>query len=345
MSDFMQEALKEARLAVGVSRPNPPVGAVVVRDNQIVGRGHTQVPGKAHAEVMALRAAGDAASGSDLYVTLEPCCHYGRTPPCTEAIIAARIKRVFFSHGDPNPQVAGKTRLILESAGIQVQENVGTPGMEYFYEAYDYYVENRRVFVELKIAQTKDGFIAGPQHERLAITGDKANQWTHQLRAASDAIVIGGSTLVKDDPRLNVRGVEGNNPRIIVFSGNTLFSPSLKIFANIDEESQKPVVYSNVPQPALIAVADVRLQRGTAFDLNWRRVLDDLSLACMHRVLVEPGATLARHILGSGLWNRLDLWTSPTAIGQGIGWNWGSGIDNALSSTIAEDTLDVFWNR
>jgi diaminohydroxyphosphoribosylaminopyrimidine deaminase / 5-amino-6-(5-phosphoribosylamino)uracil reductase len=345
MPDFMHEALREARLAVGVSRPNPPVGAIVVCGDRIIARGHTQVLGKAHAEVMALQAAGEASRGADLFVTLEPCCHYGRTPPCTNAIIAAGIKRVFFFHADPNPQVAEKSRGILEAAGIEVHGNVSTPGIEFFYEAYDHYVSHKRVFVELKIAQTNDGFIAGPHHERIAITGDVANQWTHELRAASDAIIVGGGTLEHDDPLLTVRGLEGNNPRIVVFSGDRLFSPKLRIFSERASNAPKPTVYSNVPQPALNDVADVRLQRGNTFDVNWVHVLDDLSLANMHRIMVEPGATLARHIFKSGIWNRLDLWTSPKSIGHGIGWNWGSGIEVSLPMEISEDTLNVFWNE
>ncbi|MBQ5463398.1 MAG: bifunctional diaminohydroxyphosphoribosylaminopyrimidine deaminase/5-amino-6-(5-phosphoribosylamino)uracil reductase RibD, partial [Fibrobacter sp.] len=124
ITNFMAFALEQAFFSIGVSRPNPAVGAVVVKDGFVVGKGRTQCPGSAHAEVMALRDAGELAQGASIFVTLEPCCHYGRTPPCTKAIIEAGIKKVFFAHSDPNPVVHGKSRAILEAAGIEVHEGL-----------------------------------------------------------------------------------------------------------------------------------------------------------------------------------------------------------------------------
>ena len=201
--NYLQLAFENSLFSVGISRPNPAVGAVVVRDGIVVGRGRTQRPGNAHAEVMALRDAGELARGAAIYVTLEPCCHYGRTPPCTKAIIEAGIKEVYFAHADPNPVVRGKSRSILEEAGIKVFEgqdaceraivesgwddscshdgckvlsgNSATMGapetraealaearmlfheIERFFEAYDYFVRNNAIFVEIKSAISQEG--------------------------------------------------------------------------------------------------------------------------------------------------------------------------------------------
>ena len=157
MKPWMAYALEIGRCAIGTSRPNPAVGAVVVKNGSVCAKGQTQSPGSFHAEVMALQTASENAKDADLYVTLEPCCHYGRTPPCTEAIIASGIKRVFFAHKDPNPLVCNKSRQILENAGIEVFEGLEAcqndkelfSEIEHFFEAYDYFVFNKFPFIEL----------------------------------------------------------------------------------------------------------------------------------------------------------------------------------------------------
>lgn len=315
-SQYMKQALHLAHLAVGVSRPNPPVGAVVVSNGVVVGRGFTQTPGNAHAEVVALSEAGSKAFGADLWVTLEPCCHYGRTPPCTQAICAAGIQRVFYSHFDPNPLVRSKSKLILEMAGIQVFEGVLADETKAFYEAYDYFVCNQRTFVEAKIAQTQDGFIAGKNRERLAITGEDANHWTNHLRSISDAILIGAGTLEADDPLLSLRGDEGNHPERILFVGQRLLSSKYRIF----HEGKKPIVYSQVPQNEIENLAEVHLLKGHDFLSQWNQILDDLYSKGMHRLLVECGSKLSKLILDAQVYNRFHVWVSPKKIGEGLPW-------------------------
>ena len=239
--NYLQIALEESFFSIGISRPNPAVGAVVVKDGIVVGRGRTQRPGNAHAEVMALRDAGELARGAAIYVTLEPCCHYGRTPHCTKAIIDAGIAEVYFAHADPNPLVRGKSRKILEEAGLAVYEGEDAcirasanavsenleelsgecseggecrvlgfaestadakqegrsvfAEVERYFEAYDYFVCNKRTFVEIKSAVSEDGFMgciaADGRHLPLKITGQGANCWNHELRAMSDAVLVG----------------------------------------------------------------------------------------------------------------------------------------------------------
>ena len=250
--NFLQLAFDESLLAVGISRPNPAVGAVVVKDGIVVGKGRTQRPGNAHAEVMALRDAGEDARGAAIFVTLEPCCHYGRTPPCTKAITEAGIAEVYFAHADPNPLVRGKSRKILEEAGIKVFEGLEAcekavaeeswddvcgdedckvlsgpvdPAasraesraesrmlfheIERFFEAYDYFVRNKATFVEIKSAVSQEGVIgtllADGSRAPLKITAQGANCWNHELRAMSDAVLVGAGTLLADNPGLDVR--------------------------------------------------------------------------------------------------------------------------------------------
>jgi diaminohydroxyphosphoribosylaminopyrimidine deaminase/5-amino-6-(5-phosphoribosylamino)uracil reductase len=363
----MQFALEQAFFAIGESRPNPAVGAVVVKDGIVVGKGRTQRPGSAHAEVMALRDAGELARGASIFVTLEPCCHYGRTPPCTKAIIEAGIKKVYFAHSDQNPVVHGKSRKILEDAGIEVHEGVdacicacveeclngqscmecrvfeftsNTPQdkaareaegrsvfaeVERYFEAYDYFVRTKRTFVEVKSAISQDGFMgcvdASGKHLPLAITKQGANCWNHELRAMSDAILVGAGTLLADNPGLDVRYAAGNNPLKIVWAGHHEFSADeisrLKVFSIGDV---KTIVFSCVAQPKLLNVAECVVLLNDSFVENWRAMVDDLSTRGMHRLMVEPGAALARELFKGAadaqtqnaqpLWNRLDLWRS-----------------------------------
>ena len=381
--NYLQLALEESFFSIGISRPNPAVGAVVVKDGIVVGRGRTQRPGNAHAEVMALRDAGELARGAAIYVTLEPCCHYGRTPPCTKAIIDAGITEVYFAHADPNPVVRGKSRKILEDAGIAVYEgenacvracfsdgldndlhassdatcecgvfgygsaygnDVGGPGSEEFkaegrsvfheveryFEAYDYFVCNKRTFVEIKSAVSEDGFMgrvaADGRYAPLKITGQGANCWNHELRAMSDAVLVGAGTLLADNPRLDVRYAQGNNPVKIVWAGHHEFTldeiRTLTVFAlssapcGENAPADRPLVFSCVAQPQLDGIAEVVSLPHESFADNWNFMVENLSARGMHRLMVEPGAGLAREIFNSPqepekpLWNRLDLWRS-----------------------------------
>lgn len=376
--NYLQLALEESFFSIGVSRPNPAVGAVVVKDGIVVGKGRTQRPGSAHAEVMALRDAGELARGAAIYVTLEPCCHYGRTPPCTKAIIDAGIKDVYFAYADPNPVVRGNSRKVLEEAGVHVFEGVeaciaasfeeadegdcgsgcrvfgydasgraaGNPvpisggGMrapseaeiegrsvfaeiERYFEAYDYFVRNKMTFVEVKCAVSESGFMGvvrpDGSHAPLCITGQGANCWNHELRAMSDAVLVGAGTLLADNPSLDVRYARGNNPVKVLWAGHRVFTceeaDTLKVF-----QAGETLVFSYVPQDALAARdgIEVFVLASGDFGSGWREMLAELSRRGMHRLMVEPGATLA-HLLFDGagdapenrpLWNRLDLWHS-----------------------------------
>ena len=389
--NYLQLAFENSLFSVGISRPNPAVGAVLVRDGIVVGKGRTQRPGNAHAEVMALRDAGELARGAAIYVTLEPCCHYGRTPPCTKAIIEAGIKEVYFAHADPNPLVRGKSRSILEEAGIKVFEGqdaceraivesgwddscshdgckvlsgnsaaMGEPEtraealaearmlfheIERFFEAYDFYVRNKTTFIEIKSAISQEGFMGAvvggdakgaARNVPLKITGQGANCWNHELRAMSDAILVGASTVLADNPSLDVRLAQGNNPVKIIWAGHHEFTAveveNLRVFQAPVEKGKAPIVFTCVPQPALekknvgeAPAVEVVALSNASFVANWHEMHANLSARGMHRLMVEPGARLADEIFKCGLWNRLDLWQSSDP-----------AVDRALESSGAD---------
>ena len=361
--NFLQLAFDESLLAVGISQPNPAVGAVVVKDGIVVGKGRTQRPGNAHAEVMALRDAGEDARGAAIFVTLEPCCHYGRTPPCTKAITEAGIAEVYFAHADPNPLVRGKSRKILEEAGIKVFEGLEAcekavaeeswddvcgdedckvlsgpvdPAasraesraesrmlfheIERFFEAYDYFVRNKATFVEIKSAVSQEGVIgillADGSRAPLKITAQGANCWNHELRAMSDAVLVGAGTLLADNPGLDVRFARGNSPVKILWAGHRTFSApeiaGLRFFDCTDASADSRLVFSCVEQPNIQGIEVVLLSHAT-FAENWNEMLANLARRGMHRLMVEPGARLAAALFECGGWNRLDLWQSSDA--------------------------------
>ena len=205
----MSHALELARRAEGRVSPNPPVGAVLVKDGEIVGGGCTQPPGQSHAEAVALSEAGDAARGAALYTTLEPCSHHGRTPPCTDAIVEAGVAEVHAAMLDPNPNVRGGGMAILADAGLGTRLGEGEAKARLQLEAYVKYVTTGTPFVTAKFAMSLDGKIATRTGDSKWISGEKARRRVHRLRAAADAVMVGIGTVLADDPRLTARDRHG----------------------------------------------------------------------------------------------------------------------------------------
>ncbi|MCC8942421.1 bifunctional diaminohydroxyphosphoribosylaminopyrimidine deaminase/5-amino-6-(5-phosphoribosylamino)uracil reductase RibD, partial [Bradyrhizobium sp. Arg68] len=215
---FMQLALALGRRGQGRTWPNPAVGAVIVKDGVIVGRGWTQAGGRPHAEVEALRRAGDAARGATLYVTLEPCSHFGRSPPCADAVVAAGLARVVSAIEDPNPEVAGKGHAKLRAAGIAVDIGLCAAEAARDHAGHFRRVRDKRPHVMLKLAVSSDDRIAAAGYRPVAITGDVARTRVHLLRAQSDAILVGIGTVLADDPLLTCRlpGMADRSPARVV---------------------------------------------------------------------------------------------------------------------------------
>jgi diaminohydroxyphosphoribosylaminopyrimidine deaminase/5-amino-6-(5-phosphoribosylamino)uracil reductase len=201
----MQRALSLARRALGHTSPNPAVGAVLVKDGRVVGEGSTEPPGGPHAEVVALRQAGEAARGATMYVTLEPCCHHGRTPPCTQAILEAGVAEVRFSHLDPDPHVSGRGQDDLEAAGVRVVVGDGEREARRINEAYIKHRTTGLPFVTAKFASSLDGKIAAASGDSRWVSGPETREWAHRQRTLIDAILVGVATVLLDDPQLTAR--------------------------------------------------------------------------------------------------------------------------------------------
>lgn len=201
--------------------PNPMVGAVLVKDDQVIGEGWHAQYGQAHAEVMALENAKHNVAGATLYVNLEPCCHTNKnTPPCVPLIVSKKIKRVVISNKDPNPEVSGKGITQLHSAGIQVSTGVCTEQGDELNRFYFNYVKTKLPYVILKIAQSMDGKIGFHNQEQKWLTSDESRKFVHQMRAQCDAVLVGANTVLVDNPQLTVRMIKGRNPIRVIIDGN-----------------------------------------------------------------------------------------------------------------------------
>jgi diaminohydroxyphosphoribosylaminopyrimidine deaminase/5-amino-6-(5-phosphoribosylamino)uracil reductase len=322
MSDiaYMQRCLELAERAEGRTAPNPMVGAVVVRDGEVVGEAFHERPGSMHAEPAALRVAGERAEGSTVYVNLEPCAHHGRTPPCTDALIAAGVKRVVAGMVDPYPLVAGKGIEQLRAVGIDVVVGVLEEACRQLNAAYLSGIVRGRPLVVLKAAATLDGRIATVTGESQWITGEEARLHAHSVRDRLDAILVGAETAVLDDPSLTCRSEGGRDPVRIVLDSNLRVPKTARMF-----ESGPSIVYSVVEpegeHPAQVVVVP---SDGQGVDLE--AVLADLLKRGIHSLLVEGGGQVHRSFLEKGLVDRLLLYLSPTVLAGGKGWVGGDPV-------------------
>ncbi|MFC2004104.1 bifunctional diaminohydroxyphosphoribosylaminopyrimidine deaminase/5-amino-6-(5-phosphoribosylamino)uracil reductase RibD, partial [Chloroflexota bacterium] len=234
--DYMKQALSLAKLALGQVSPNPAVGAVVVKDSEVVGQGYTQLPGSWHAEVMALKQAGEKGRGGVLYVTLEPCCHYSRTPPCTQAIIAAGVSEVHLAMLDPNPLVSGQGEAELVKEGIKTYVGEHKEEAEEINEAYTKFITTGIPFVTAKFAVSLDGKIATKTGDSKWITGSEARKYVHYLRYTADAIMAGANTILADDPHLTCRcggrgGAARTQPLRVIVDGQGRTPSTAQVFS------------------------------------------------------------------------------------------------------------------
>lgn len=314
-SIYMKRALALARR--GRTSPNPMVGAVVVRAGEIVGEGWHPKAGEPHAEVFALEKAGDLASGADLYVTLEPCCCHGRTPPCTDAIIRSGVSRVFAAMIDPNPNASGKGIEILKKAGIEVEVGLMEAEARELNLGYIKRVTKGLPCVLWKAAMTLDGKIATRTGDSRWVTGEIARRKVHRLRARSDAVMVGIGTVLADDPELTVRLVSGQNPvRVVIDSDGR--TPSDARVLNSDAPTIV-VTKRTAPEANLdrlwnsgVRVLGVRDIEGR-IDLGY--LMGELAKMGMNNVLLEGGGELAAGMLQAGLVDRGIIFIAPKIAG------------------------------
>jgi diaminohydroxyphosphoribosylaminopyrimidine deaminase/5-amino-6-(5-phosphoribosylamino)uracil reductase len=318
---FMQLALALGRRGLGRTWPNPAVGAVVVKDGVIVGRGWTQPGGRPHAEPEALARAGEAARGATLYVTLEPCSHVGKSPPCVDAIIAAGIARVVSAIEDSNPQVAGQGHAKLRAAGIVVDVGLCSDEAARDHAGHFRRIRDGRPHVILKLAVSSDDKIGAAGGKPVAITGDVARARVHLLRAQSDAILIGVGTALADDPLLTCRlpGMAQRSPVRVVLD-RALRIPGAGRLVHSARETPLWVMTSNLSEaPAAVklgaAGAQVLRVKMAASGLDLPDVLRELAAKGITRLLVEGGARVASSFVEAGLVDEIWLLRGPAAIG------------------------------
>src|SRR6267378_1368470 len=320
---FMQLALTLGRRGQGRTWPNPAVGAVVVKDGVIVGRGWTQPGGRPHAEPEALRRAGEAARGATLYVTLEPCSHVGKSPPCADAIIAAGIARVASAIEDPNPEVAGQGHARLRAAGISVEIGLGALEAAHDHAGHFRRVRDQRPHVILKLAVSSDDKIGAAGRKPVAISGEAAKARVHLLRAQCDAILVGIGTVLADDPLLTCRlpGMEARSPVRVVLD-RSLRVPGSSRLVHSARETPLWVMTSSLAEAAAamkLGAAGAQVIRvataTTPPGLDLPAVLHALADKGITRLLVEGGARVASSFVALGLVDEVWLLRGPDAVG------------------------------
>lgn len=348
--NYMRRAVSLARQAFGSTSPNPAVGAVIVKNGEIVGEGFTQPPGGDHAEVVAIKQAGPLASGATLYVTLEPCNHTGHTPPCTEAIIGAGVSTVHVAIRDPNPAIVGGGLERLEAGGVRTHIGGESAAVERQIEAWLKYVTTGRPFITAKFAMSLDGKIATHTGDSKWITGDKARWHVHKMRARTDAIMVGVGTVLADDPRLTARDERGNplsrQPlRVVVDSRGRLPATArllsepgetlVTVGSDVDRSRGRNNANDVEVRPFSLRNGHIDLQHLNEF------LAEELDVTS---IMVEGGGTLLGTLFDLGLVDKVVAFVAPTVIGgksapSPVG---GSGVEMMADALQLER---VRWKR
>ena len=355
----MRAALTLAARGLGRVAPNPTVGCIIVKDGRVVGRGWTQPGGRPHAETEALKQAGEAAAGATVYVTLEPCAHHGRTPPCAEALVAAGVARVVAALEDPDTRVAGRGMEILRHAGIATEIGLCRTQAERLNAGFLKRVIKGQPLVVLKLATSLDGKIATHSGHSQWITGPLARRRAHLLRSRADAILVGSGTAVFDNPRLDVRlpGLEDRSPLRVVVDGRLRLPLTHDLVARAGEVPTLLVTHDGNPRERLWAYEDsgvevVQVETDADGHVSLDATLSYLGGRGITRLLVEGGGHLAASLLRAGLVDRLAWFQAPVVIGgDGVAAVSGFGVDRldeapkflqSAMTQLGRDRIDIF---
>lgn len=316
---YMRLAMQLAGNAIGRTSPNPLVGAVIVKDNRVVGCGWHRKAGTPHAEVHALNQAGELAQGADVYVTLEPCAHYGKTPPCAKALVEAKVKNVYGGLLDVNPKVVGKGFKILEDAGIYVEYGFLQDELRKQNEVFFKWIEHKKPFVVLKAAMTLDGKIATATGQSKWITNETSRAYGYKLRDIYDGIMVGINTVIEDNPMLTARVDGGKNPiRIVVDSSlkidinaNVVQDKSAKTIIATTDKADKDKFLKLQAQDVDVIVVD----KDENDKVDIEKLLDILGQQNICSILVEGGATLSGSFVAKKLVDKVYFFIAPKIIG------------------------------
>ena len=345
LETYMKIAIAQAKKARGRVSPNPLVGAVVVKKGEIVGLGYHRRAGSPHAEINALVNAGKKARNADLFVTLEPCCHYGRTPPCVDSIIESKIKNVIIGMADPNPIVAGKGIARLRRAGIGVQTGVLEEECKKLNEVFRKYITRKTPFVILKVASTLDGNIATRTGDSRGITGRKSLRLVHQLRDQVDAIMVGIGTVKADNPLLTTRleGKKGKDPVRIIIDGSLSISPRAKVF---NRGSEAGVIIATTNRAPLkkkehLEKMGVRVITVASKDggVDLKRLMRTLGKLEITSILLEGGTRLITSALNEKIVDKIFFFYAPKILGgrSAHGITAGAGVDRIKQALKVQD--------
>ena len=315
---YMKMALELAQKGMGFTAPNPMVGAVIVKNGRIIGQGYHRKYGELHAEREALAACTEEPKGASIYVTLEPCCHYGKQPPCVNAILEAGIRRVIIGSSDPNPLVAGKGIRILKDHGIEVTENILKEECDKLNEAFFYYIQNKKPYVVMKYAMTMDGKIAAYTGESKWVTGEAARIHVQEQRLKYTGIMVGVGTVLADDPMLTCRLENSRNPVRIICDSHLRTPLTSKIvrtaetiptiLASSSKDQQKIKNYEELGCQVLYVP-----EKNGHIDLN--RLMELLGAAKIDSILLEGGGSLNWSALESGIVQKVQTYIAPKLFG------------------------------
>ena len=315
---YMKMALELAQKGMGFTAPNPMVGAVIVKNGRIIGQGYHRKYGGLHAEREALAACTEESKGASIYVTLEPCCHYGKQPPCVNAILEAGIRRVIIGSSDPNPLVAGKGIRILKDHGIEVTENILKEECDKLNEAFFYYIQNKKPYVVMKYAMTMDGKIAAYTGESKWVTGEAARIHVQEQRLKYTGIMVGVGTVLADDPMLTCRLENSRNPVRIICDSHLRTPLTSKIvrtaktiptiLASSSKDQQKIKNYEEMGCQVLYVP-----EKNGHIDLN--RLMEILGATKIDSILLEGGGSLNWSALESGIVQKVQTYIAPKLFG------------------------------
>ncbi|MCK9276216.1 MAG: bifunctional diaminohydroxyphosphoribosylaminopyrimidine deaminase/5-amino-6-(5-phosphoribosylamino)uracil reductase RibD [Syntrophales bacterium] len=340
---YMKRALVLARKGEGKVSPNPMVGAVIVKNGKVIGEGYHKLYGGNHAEVNAISSSTEPLDGTDIYISLEPCSHYGKTPPCVERIIAIKPARVIIGVLDPNPLVAGQGLAALKAAGIKTEVGILEAECRRLNEKFFTFMERKRPFVTIKFAQTIDGRIASAGGESKWISSYASRRFAHRLRSLHDGVLVGIGTVYHDDPELTVRLVQGRNPLRLVVDPHLRIDASAQVLSN--QHLARTILIASpdslhskreILNKQGIEILDIQKEINE-MGLDLKQLLFELGSRGISSVLVEGGSGMITSFLKSGLVDRLFIVTAPRILGHGIESIGNLGIDkieNAVSLDI-----------
>ena len=310
---FMQRALQLAHLGAGAVSPNPMVGCVIVHDDKIIGEGYHQKYGEAHAEVNAIKSVLDKSilSESDVYVTLEPCSHFGKTPPCADLLIKYQVKKAIICNNDPNPMVAGQGIDKLRQAGIEVECGLLEQEGRELNKRFFTYIEKKRPYIILKWAESMDGFIAKENYEAVQISNILSRRFVHKIRSEEDAIMVGTNTAKYDNPKLDTRFWTGKNAVRILIDKDLTLPKTLHIFNN----SQITICYNLLKDKVLNNIIFVKISANNSIE---QFIIQDLYQRKIQSIIIEGGTILLQSFIDLGLWDEAFILKSTLILEDGI---------------------------